>query len=62
MAHGEEKNERVIRLLAEQLGVSEERVRSYLAEHGALSPEADSLDVVELVMDLEDEFPDEADQ
>ena len=59
MERGEEKIERIIRLIAEQYGVTEERVRSYLAENDSLALATDSLDVVELVMQLEEEFPDD---
>ncbi len=47
-------NERVIKIVAEQLGVKEEEVKndaSFVEDLGA-----DSLDTVELVMALEEEF------
>lgn len=54
--------ERVIEIVAEQLGVSKEQITpetSYINDLGA-----DSLDMVELVMELEEEFdinvPDDA--
>ncbi len=60
MATGDEKNDRIIRLITDQLGVSEDKVRTHLADNGSLSLGADSLDVVELVMELEDELSDDS--
>lgn len=57
-----DNTERVIKIVAEQLGVEEEKVKpetSFVSDLGA-----DSLDTVELVMELEEEFnvniPDDA--
>ena len=57
-----DNTERVIEIVAEQLGVDKEKVKIETSFVGDLG--ADSLDTVELVMELEEEFnvniPDDA--
>lgn len=57
-----DNTERVIEIVAEQLGVDKEKVKTETSFVGDLG--ADSLDTVELVMELEEEFnvniPDDA--
>jgi acyl carrier protein len=50
----EEALERVRAILVEQLGVDEEQVTEAASFQGDL--DADSLDLVELIMELEDQF------
>ena len=50
----EEALERVRAILVEQLGVDEEQVTEDASFQGDL--DADSLDLVELIMELEDQF------
>jgi acyl carrier protein len=50
----EEALERVRSILVEQLGVDEEQVTDEASFQGDL--DADSLDLVELIMELEDQF------
>ena len=50
----EEALERVRSILVEQLGVDEEQVTEDASFQGGL--DADSLDLVELIMELEDQF------
>jgi len=50
----EEAHERVRSILVEQLGVDEEQVTEDASFQGDL--DADSLDLVELIMELEDQF------
>jgi acyl carrier protein len=50
----EEALERVRSILVEQLGVDEEQVTEEASFQGDL--DADSLDLVELIMELEDQF------
>ena len=50
----EEALERVRAILVEQLGVDEEQVTEHASFQGDL--DADSLDLVELIMELEDQF------
>ena len=50
----EEALERVRAILVEQLGVDEEQVTEEASFQGDL--DADSLDLVELIMELEDQF------
>lgn len=55
MQGDDEKNELAIQLIAEQLGASEQEVRESLASRGFSAFAADSLDVLELIMELADE-------
>jgi acyl carrier protein len=52
-------NKLVVRLLAERLGVSEIVIREKLHAHVLSDLAADSLDVAELVIELEEEFGDD---
>jgi acyl carrier protein len=59
MSYGDDRKNTIVRVLAEQLGVSEDKIREKLDFDGFNELAADSLDVVELVIELEEEFGDD---
>lgn len=61
MSHGEDKakRDRIIRIVAERLGVSEQVLRNRIGFDFLRDVSIDSLDVEELILELEEEFGDE---